>query len=163
MHLEWSVIITQAVGFIIVLAILRKFAWGKLLAFIDARREKIAGEFAEIDRGKEEVDQLKTQYDKELATIEETRRAKMQDAAKEANKLAGDIKDEAREDAMSLRQKAEQDVKLELDKANVQLRDQMVDAVIVTTEKLIRERLDSDKQKQLIREFLGDVSLGGGK
>lgn len=163
MHLEWSVIITQAIGFLIVLAILKKYAWGKLLAFIDQRREKIAGEFAEIDRGKEDVDRLKKQYETELANIEETRRVKIQEAATEATKLAGDIKDEARQDGLAMRQKAEQDIQLELDKANVQLRDQMVSAVITTTEKLIKERLDTDKHKDLISDFLKEVSLGGNK
>ena len=163
MHLEWSVIITQAVGFIIVLLILKKYAWGKLLEFIDQRREKIAGEFSEIERGHEQVERLKLDLDKQLANIEETRREKIQEAAQEANKLAGEIKDDARRDVMTLRQKAEQDIQLELNKANVLLRDQMVDAVITTTEKLIRERLDSDKQRQLIREFLAEVSVGGDK
>jgi F-type H+-transporting ATPase subunit b len=163
MHLEWSVILTQAVGFIIVLLLLKKYAWGKLLDFIDSRRESIAKEFDDIDRGKEEVDRLKSEYDKELANIEETRRLKIQEAAKEANKLAGDMKDEARQETLAMRQKVENDIQLELDKANVQLRDQMVSAVIITTEKLIRERLDSDKHRQLIREFLSEVSVGGGK
>jgi F-type H+-transporting ATPase subunit b len=163
MHLEWSVIITQAVGFLIVLLILKRFAWGKLLEFIDQRREKIAGEFSQIERGHEEVERLKADLDKQLANIEETRRQKIQEAAQEAGKLAGDIKDEARQDVMALRQKAEQDIQLELNKANVLLRDQMVDAVITTTEKLIKERLDSEKQRQLISDFLAGVSVGGDK
>jgi F-type H+-transporting ATPase subunit b len=163
MHLEWSVILTQAVGFIVVLLILKKFAWGKLLGFIDQRREKIEGEFSEIERGHQEVDKLKGDLEKQLANIEETRRSKIQEAAQEAGKLAGDIKDEARQDVMSLRAKAEQDIQMELNKANVQLRDQMVDAVITTTEKLIKERLDSDQHRKLISDFLADVSVGGGK
>jgi F-type H+-transporting ATPase subunit b len=163
MHLEWSVILTQAVGFIVVLLILKKFAWGKLLGFIDQRREKIEGEFSEIERGHEEVDRLKVDLEKQLAAIEETRRQKIQEAAKEAGKLAGDIKDEARHDVVALRQKAEQDIQMELNKANVQLRDQMVDAVITTTEKLIKERLDSDKQRKLISDFLAEVGVGEGK
>jgi F-type H+-transporting ATPase subunit b len=163
MHLEWSVIITQAVGFIIVLLLLRKYAWGKLLNFIDKRRETIEGQFADIERGREEVDKLKGDFETQLANIEEIRREKIQDAAQEANQLASDIKDEARQDAVALREKAENDIKLELDKANVSLRDRMVESVIVTTEKLIRERLDSDKHKQLISEFLEEMSVGGGK
>lgn len=163
MHLDWSVIITQAVGFIIVLLILKKYAWGKLLGFIDQRREKIAGEFSAIERGHVEVDQLKTDLDKQLANIEETRRQKIAEAAQEANKLAGDIKDEARQNALALRQKVEDDIQRELDKANVQLRDQMVDAVITTTEKLIKERMDEEKHRKLISDFLAEVSTGGGK
>jgi len=163
MHLEWSVILTQAVGFIFVLLILKKFAWGKLLGFIDQRREKIEGEFSKIERGHQEVDALKGDLEKQLANIEETRRQKIQEAAQEAGKLSGDIKDEARQDVMALRQKAEQDIQMELNKANVQLRDQMVDAVITTTEKLIKERLDPERHRKLISDFLAEVGAGGGK
>jgi F-type H+-transporting ATPase subunit b len=163
MHLEWSVILTQAFGFIVVMLLLKKFAWGKLLGFIDQRREKIAGEFADIDRGHEEVDRLKADLGKQLASIEETRREKIQEAGKLAGKLADDIKDDARKDVMAMRGKADQDIKMELDKANVRLRDQMVDAVIIATEKLIKERLDSEKQRELISDFLTEVGAGGGK
>ncbi len=163
MHLEWSVIATQVVGFIVVLLLLKKFAWGSLMGFIDKRRETIEGEFADIERGREEVDKLKGDFEQELANIEETRREKILEAAQEANQLASDIKDEARQDALALRDKAEHDIGLELDKANVLLRDNMVQAIITSTEKLIKERLDSDKHKQLINDFLNDVSLGGSK
>lgn len=163
MQLEWSVILTQAVGFIVVMLLMKKYAWGALMGFIDKRRETIEGEFAEIERSREEVDKLKSDFEKELADIEETRRVKIQEAAQEANQLASDIKDEARQDALASREKAEKDMKLELDKANVQLRDNMVHAIIVSTEKLIKERLDSEKHKQLINEFLNEVSLGGSK
>lgn len=163
MQLEWPVILTQAVGFIIVLLLLKKYAWGKLLQFIDKRRETIEGEFAEIDRGKEEVEQLKNNYEKELSNIEETRRAAIQKAGKEAGELANNIKDEARQETVVMRQKAEQDIQLEVNKANVQLRDEMVNAVITTTEKLIKERLDDDKHRRLISDFLGQVNLRGDK
>ena len=163
MQLEWPVILTQAVGFIVVLLLLKKYAWGKLLQFIDKRREMIEGEFAEIDRGKEEVEQLKNNYEKELSNIEETRRAAIQEADKEAGELANSIKDEARQETVTMRQKAEQDIQLEVNKANVQLRDEMVNAVITATEKLIKERLDDDKHRRLISDFLSEVNLGGGK
>lgn len=163
MQLEWPVILTQAVGFIVVLLLLKKYAWGKLLQFIDKRREMIEGEFAEIDRGKEEVEQLKNNYEKELSNIEETRRAAIQEAGKEAGELANSIKDEARQETVVMRQKAEQDIQLEVNKANVQLRDEMVNAVITTTEKLIKERLDDDKHRRLISDFLGQVNLRGDK
>lgn len=159
MNLDWSIIVTQIIGFLIVLWLLRKYAWGHLMDFIEKRRETIANEFATIERSKEEVEGLRAQFDKELADIEATRRVKIQDAAQEASKLASDIKEEARREAVALRVKTNQDIELELDKANVALRDRMVGAVVVATEKLINERLDSDKHKQLINEFLDKVDV----
>jgi len=159
MDIQWKLVLTQLVAFLIVLWVLRKYAWGKLLGLIDARREHIASEFEQIERGKENVESLKTQYEKELADIDTTARARIQEAVAEANDLAAGIKEDARKEAVALRVKTNQDIEMDLDKANVALRDRMVGAVVTATEKLIRERLDGDKHKQLITEFLKEFDV----
>jgi len=157
MNLDWRVILTQIVGFLIVLWILKRYAWGKMLAFMELRRETIAREFEDIDRQKADAEALRLKYEQELADIEATRRSKIQEAAHEAQALASDIKEDARKDAVALRTKTQHDIKLEMEKANAELRDQMVNQVITATEKLIHERLDDTKHKELINSFLGDV------
>jgi F-type H+-transporting ATPase subunit b len=159
MNLQWDILLTQAVGFLIVMWLLRKYAWGKLLAFIEKRRETIAASFDEIEKEKDNVAELREKLDSELADIESTRRMRIQEAAREANKLAADIKEETRKETVALRVKTKQDIALELDKANVALRDQIVNSVIVSTEKIIKERLDTEKHKQLINEFLDSANL----
>lgn len=159
MQLEWGVILTQIVGFLIVVWILKKYAWGKLLDFMEQRREHIAAEFDEIEKGKAGVETLKAKYEKELSDIDTTARARIQEAVAEANDLAAGIKEEARKEAVALRVKTNQDIEMDLDKANVALRDRMVAAVVTATERLIRERLDSEKHKQLIRDFLEEVDV----
>jgi len=59
MELQWKALLTQVVGFLIVLWLLRKYAWGKLLAFTEKRREVIANEFATIEKSKLDADGLK--------------------------------------------------------------------------------------------------------
>ena len=159
MDIQWKLVITQLVAFLIVLWVLRKYAWGKLLGLIDERRDRIASEFEEIEKGKEGVETLKAKFEKELADIDTTARARIQEAVSEANDLAASIKEEARKETVALRVKTNQDIEMDLDKANVALRDRMVGAVITATEKLIRERLDSDKHKKLIADFLAEIDV----
>ena len=157
MELQWRALLTQVVGFLIVLWLLRKYAWGKLLAFTEKRREAIAAEFAGIEKSKTDVDGLRRKFEEELAGIETTRRARVQEAIHEANQIAGQVRDEARREAVDMRVKAGQDINLEMDKANVAFRDGMVNAVVVATEKLIRVRLDDAQHRQLINQFLDEV------
>jgi F-type H+-transporting ATPase subunit b len=159
LDIQWKLVITQLVAFLIVLWILRKYAWGKLLGLLEARREHIASEFESIEKGKADVETLREKYDKELADIDTTARARIQEAVSEANELAAGIKEDARKEAVALRVKTNEDIDRELDKANVELRDRMVGAVITATERLIKERLDSGKHKQLISEFLDEVDV----
>jgi F-type H+-transporting ATPase subunit b len=157
MELQWKALLTQALGFLIVLWLLRKYAWGKLLAFTEKRRETIAAEFASIEEAKTGVDGLRKKFEDELAGIEATRRARVQEAVHEANQIAGEIRDDARRDAVAMRVKATEDINLDMDKANVAFRDGMVNAVITATEKLIRTRLDDAQHRKLINQFLDEV------
>jgi len=157
MELQWKALLTQVVGFLIVLWLLRKYAWGKLLAFTEKRRETIAAEFAGIEKAKSDVDGLRLKFEDELAGIESTRRARIQEAVHEAHTIAGEIRDEARKEAIAMRVKATEDINLDMDKANVAFRDQTVNAVIGATEKLIRARLDDARHRELIKQFLDEV------
>ncbi len=162
MDLQVKALLTQVVGFLVVVWLLKKYAWEGLLEFIEKRREHIASQFEEIERTRADAESLRERFDRELARIEETRRAKIQEAAAEADRLAAQIREEARQEALKLREKAERDIAMELDKANVALRDRMVAAVITATERLIRERLDDARHRELIDRFLADVELEGG-
>jgi F-type H+-transporting ATPase subunit b len=157
MELQWKALLTQVVGFLIVLWLLRKYAWGKLLAFTEQRRETIANEFANIEKAKTGVDGLRKKFEDELAGIETTRRARVQEAVHDANQIASEIRDEARRDAVAMRVKATEDISLDMDKANVAFRDTMVNAVITATEKLIHARLDDAQHKKLINEYLDEI------
>ena len=73
-------VITQILGFLIMVWVLRKYAWGPLLGMLEARRQKIAGEFQAADRLKAEAVELKNRYELELRSIEGHARQRLQEA-----------------------------------------------------------------------------------
>jgi F-type H+-transporting ATPase subunit b len=160
MNIDLAQIITHAVGFLIAVWLVKKYAWERLLRFIEHRRETIAESFSEIETGRLEVAAEKKRFEAEIEKIEATRRSRIQDAAREAEKLAVDIREDARRETVTMRQKAKQDIALEVDKANVTLRNRMVDAVFVATEKILKEKLDREKHARLIEDFLDEVEAG---
>jgi F-type H+-transporting ATPase subunit b len=162
MDIVWQQLLTQAVGFLIVVWLLKKYAWSGLLEFMEKRREHIAAEFENIEKTRADAEALKAKFDEELAGIEQTRRERIQEAIGEANDHAAQIKDEARGEALELREKAEKDILLEMDKANAVLRDRMAKAVVTVSEKIIRENLDDTKHRELINRFLDEVDLREG-
>jgi len=158
MQIDWGQIVTHAIGFLIAVWLLKKYAWSGLLGFIEKRRQTIATSFEEIDKGRSEVAEEKGRLDKELENIEVTRREKIQEAAREAEELAVGIKDDARKEAIEAREKAKHDIDIELDKANEVLKNRMVESVLIATEKLIGEKLDHDRHNKLISEFLDNAN-----
>jgi F-type H+-transporting ATPase subunit b len=159
MQIDWGQIVTHIIGFLLAVGLLKKYAWGHLLGFVEKRRQTIANSFDEIEKGKAEVEAQRSTLDQEMEKIEDTRRQRIAEAAQEAESLANDIKEEARREAVATREKTKQDVSIELDKANEILKDRMIDAVLTTTEKLLTERLDKSKHHKLIDDFLSRVKV----
>lgn len=159
MQIDFVQIVTHIVGFLIALWLLRKYAWNSLLGIVQKRRDTIASSFEEIEQGKAAVEQQKQQYELELQKIEETRRDKIQEAAREAEKLASEIREDARREALAEREKTKKEISIELDKANEVLKDRIVAAVLQTTEGLLGEKLDPDKHNRLIDDFLSKVKV----
>jgi F-type H+-transporting ATPase subunit b len=159
MQLDWRQIVTHIVGFIIAVWLVRRYAWDKLMRFIEHRRETIDASFAEVERREEAAHAEKQRYETAIEGIEVARRARIQEAARQAEKLAGDIREEARRETVTMRQKAKQDIALEIDKANAVLKNRMIEAVALATEKLLREKLDRERHRRLIDEFLDQVKV----
>ncbi|HWR82212.1 MAG TPA: F0F1 ATP synthase subunit B [Candidatus Deferrimicrobium sp.] len=157
MTFEWQQLLTHAVGFLITVWILKRFAWGPLLALLEERRNRIADEFKSIEDEKARVAGLTAEYHGKLKDIEAERRAKLVDAVNEGKKIAEEIRSAAREEAKAMSLKARADIERDVAKAKVQLKNDMVAMTVSATEKIIKEKLDDPKHRQLIGSFIDNV------
>jgi F-type H+-transporting ATPase subunit b len=150
MNLEWQQLATHAVGFLLTLWILKRFAWGPLLAIMEERRTTISNEFKRIDDEKAKAARLTTEYENKLKEIDAERRAKLVEAVNEGKKIAEDLKSTARAEAQEITSKNKSELENEVKKARVHLKNEMIAITMTATEKIIRERLDDQKHRQLI-------------
>lgn len=150
-------ILTQIVAFLILLWVLKKFAWKPLVGMLEERRKRIADEFKRIDEMEQQVKELREEYEAKLRNIDAEARGKIQEAIKEGRRMAREITDNARVEAQQILERARQGLELEIARARAELRDDIVDLVLITTEKLLRERLDEAKHRELIASFIDDL------
>ena len=97
--IDLSLLITHVIGFLIVFWLLRKFAWGRVLGFLERRRERIQGEFDEIERRQEEVARLRSEYEEHLRKIVDIQLGDLVNRL-EARKICVQFTDRAREQLM---------------------------------------------------------------
>lgn len=158
MHqLDLGQIISQVVGFGIVLLILWQFAWGPILALLDERRDKIKGEFDEIENQRQSVTADRAQLDERLSGIEQEAREKIQAGVAEGEKVGNEIKTKARQEAQGILQRAEEQVQRDREKAQVALRNETVSMVLAATEKLLQEKLDPEAHKGRVESFIDSL------
>jgi F-type H+-transporting ATPase subunit b len=157
MNFEIQQILTHALGFLIFVWILRRFAWGPLLALMEERRNKIAGEFEEIDRQKAEVAKVTAEYEAKMKEIDSERRAKIVEAVKEGKEVAAEIKAHAQDEARALQEKAKADLQRDVAQAKIQLRDEMIAMTMTAAEKVVREKMDDPKHRDLIGRYIDEL------
>lgn len=154
MNLEWQLLVTHAVGFLITLWILKRYAWGPLLNLIEERRLKIVGEFENIDKERQKAAELNAQYQAQLREIEAQRRNEIVKAVNEGKKIAEELKAAARDEVDELRDKNKSELEREVAKAKVQLKDDMVRLTVAATSKLLHEQLDEKHHHKLVSDYI---------
>jgi len=150
-------LLTTVAGFVILIWILRKFAWGPILDLIDQRREKIARDYRAAEHELQEAATLKGDFETKLSEIKVIERERVQEAVKRGEDLAGGIVAKARTEVEQTKAKGVQDLEIEAQKAQVELRDTVVALAIGAAEKLIGERLDEQKHRQLIQRYIDEI------
>jgi F-type H+-transporting ATPase subunit b len=155
--IDIKLVLTQILGFVLLVWILGRFAWGPIVSGLEARRQKIAGEFAEAERRQKEADAQKANYEAELRGIDALRRASIQEGIVEGQRVATEIKAHAHDEAQARLHRAEDEMAREREKAKELLKEQVVALSIRTAEKILKAKLDDPAQRRLAAAFIDEV------
>jgi F-type H+-transporting ATPase subunit b len=157
LDLDLGIIVTQIVGFLIALWILKAFAWKPLLKMLDDRRQKIAGDIGEAEKIRADAGKLLDDYRAKLRDIDNEARVRIQEAMTEGSRISAEIKEQAREESRQILAKSRDELERDIAKARVQLRDDVVNMAVRAAEKIISTKLNEAEQRRLLDDFLKEV------
>lgn len=157
LNIEIPQLITHIIGFLLALWVLKKFAWKPILAVLDERREKIKSSFDDIEAQKAAAEKLHQDYEAKLRAIDDEARQRLNAAVQDGEKIAAQIKDSARSEAREMMERSKGELEQDVAKARIQLKEEIVNMTIGATERIIHERLDQQKHRDLINRFIEDV------
>jgi len=155
--IDIKLVLTQILGFILLVWILGRFAWGPIVSGLEERRRKIAGEFAEAERRQKAADAEKAKFEAELRGIDALKRASIQEGIVEGQRVAAEIKTQANTEAQARMQRADEEMAREREKAKELLKEQVVSLSIRTAEKILQGKLDDPAQRKLAAAFIDEV------
>jgi len=153
-----SQVLTQVVGFLLLLWLMRKYAWGPLLQALEDRRSKITTELSDIAASKEGVSKLQQEYEAKMREVQKEALLKIQEAILEGQKVAREITTSARQEADDLLEKAKENISREMGLAKIQMRNEVAGLVIATAAKVIRSTLDAEKNKGLVLQYMDELN-----
>lgn len=152
-----KVLILQFGAFIIVLLVLRTFMFKPLMHIIQSRQEEIASQYENAEKTQKEANELKTQYNERLASVDDEIREKIAAAVKEGHSMKEQIIEESRKHADEIIMRAQEEIKRETENAMENLKNTIADLAVSAAEKVISAELDNEKHKKLIDDFITNV------
>jgi F-type H+-transporting ATPase subunit b len=150
-------IIAQVLGFLLLLFLLRIFAWKRILGILDERKERISSEFKRIEDAKLEIERLKSEYALKMSGFDKAASVKINEAIEQAKKITEESRKKANEEAQNIINHAKEDIKYELAKSKEELKVQIIDLTVKATENLIREKMTSENDEKLVKDFLDNL------
>jgi F-type H+-transporting ATPase subunit b len=154
------VVLSQTIGFIILVLLVRKYGLNPIYNMIDERRDEIKESYAQLESDRADMLKTRQEYETRLAGIESEARAQIAAAVKEAQELRTSILADAQKQAEATLEKSRIEADREREKAFLSMRAQIVDLTIQAAGKVITETLDAKKHSALVDEFIASASNG---
>ena len=150
----------QTLLFIILLFLLKKYAWKPILDALNSREEGIKNALDEADKARQEMVELKSSNEQIVKEARAERDAMLKEARSMKENMMTEAKDEAKAQANKIIEQAKATIENEKLAAITELRNQVAELSIGIAEKIIKDELSQkDKQVELIEKMLQEAKL----
>jgi F-type H+-transporting ATPase subunit b len=152
----WTIII-----FLLLLGILKRFAWPVILGAVEAREKALEQQLAEAERNRAEAATLLAEHRKLVADAKAQAHGLVVEARQLAEKERAVALEKTKAEQEELLARARREIAAERDRAVAELRREAVDLSLAAASKLVGERLGSESDRKLVLGYL--ATLDGGR
>ncbi len=145
----WSFVV-----FLLLLAVLWRFAWGPIVTGLEKREHNIAGQIAAAAKAHEDAKLMLAQYERKLAASADEVRAIMDEARRDAEHTQQEILAKARADAQAERDRTLREIETAKDGALKELGERTANLAVELAGKIVGARLNSGDHQRLIEDAL---------
>ena len=150
----WTII-----TFLIVLWVLRRFAFGPIQRMIDQRRDRIREALDEADKARSEARELRELTAKEREGAKLERERILEEARRQSQRLVEQAKERADADLKEQLEKNREELAAENARLREQIRRDVVELTLFAAEKVTGKVLDEDDQRRLIEETIEEADV----
>jgi F-type H+-transporting ATPase subunit b len=155
-NFDWT-LVAQVISFLLLVYILRRFAWNPLMNMMEERRNFIESNIAQAEKERLQAEQIKREYQEEMRKARQEAQQVIAKATKLSEERSAELMVEAHNEAEKIRKAALADIERERDLAIAQVKAQVADLSVSVAEKIIGKNLNVKDQEQLIEQFIQEV------
>ena len=157
MDLNPGLTLWTAITFLVLIAVLGKFAWGPIIKMLDERERTIREAIDQAKKERAEAERMLVEQKASLAAAQREAALLAQRSKQEVEAMRLELTARARKEADDLVAQARQQIQEEKAKALLELKGQVADLAIEAARRLIQSSLDEKAQRALVEEYIAQL------
>ncbi|MGN6567015.1 MAG: F0F1 ATP synthase subunit B [Flavipsychrobacter sp.] len=148
------------IAFLIVVFVLRKFAWKPIISSLDEREKGIADAISTADNLKKEMGQMKAENERIMAEAREERAQMLKEAKEMKDRIVNEAKDQAKTEANKIIADAQQQIQQQKMAALTEVKNEIGALAVEVAEKILRKNLaTAEAQDSYVNMLAEDIKL----
>ena len=147
-----ATLLGQTLAFVIFVAICWKYVWPPIIAIMEEREKRIADGLEAAKKADDSLEEAKLAFEKELDQAKSEAATILDKANARASQIVNDATSKADVEAEKIMASASTTIENETNKAREELRQQMSDIIIDTTQKILDEEISKEKHETILKK-----------
>ena len=147
-----ATLIAQALVMIVFVAICWRYIYPPILSVMQEREKKIADGLEAAKKADDSLEEAKLAYEKELKEAKAEAANILEKANNRASQIVTDASSKAEAEAEKIMSSASTNIENETNKAKEELRQQMSDIIIDTTQKILDDEISKEKHEEILKK-----------
>ncbi|MFH1856935.1 MAG: F0F1 ATP synthase subunit B [Candidatus Omnitrophota bacterium] len=156
-----ATLLFEVIGFLLLVAVLGKYAYKPLLSFLDERSAEIKKNIEEAEKHRLESEKSYKQAQDDLKEAKKHALFIKEDSQKQADEAREKILREAEERAVSLIEESRKDILSEIEHANAEVKSVIAQSAVAIASKILRKEIKEEEHRALVEEGLKNLSALG--
>ena len=144
-------------SFILLLVLIKKFAWSNITSIFEERAEKIATDIDSAEQARQKAEALAQKREDELSGSRKEAKTIIENAKETAEQSKASILADAKLEAGRLKEKANQEIAQNKVEALQSVKDEVADLTVSLAGKIISQNLDGYAHKELIDQYIDQL------
>ncbi|MFC1637972.1 F0F1 ATP synthase subunit B [Patescibacteria group bacterium] len=152
--LNVKILLAQLINFSVLLFVLYKFAYNPILKMLDERNDKIEKGIKDAESATDKLVEIEKKEKKVLSDARKEAQKIISSAEDMAKKNKEDIMEDAKKQSQDILEKAKRTIEQEKSQMMAEVKKEVIELVGVATEKVVGEKIDEDKDKEIIESVI---------
>jgi F-type H+-transporting ATPase subunit b len=155
---DWPLQIWTLITFLVLLALLAKFAFKPIAEALDRRGRTIKASLDDAEKSRAEAKKLMEDYQKQLADARAEANKVIEEARQLGEKVRKEVVDKANAEASAAVQRAQEEIVRQKDKGVQELRDTVASLSVQIASRIIEKEVNEATHRQLVENLIKDLA-----